>query len=222
MSGLVNSAKTRYQPIFWHCLRAVIQYLTIFYENQHLILKSWLKTVKIPTKLAIFSIFRYRKYSKESINLFEIEFFFIGNIRQFISNSNTSNTKYFYDWPISNASNTPISNYFLTVLTKKEFTVSNVCTKFQNPRCISALVPEKSLTISLCITLEWEMEKRKNGKRRQKLITEFWFSFSQYTWPLSRYIQNLKNLAVIGAENSVTKSFIGEKEKWTNKGNDKQ
>ena len=66
------------------------------------------------------------------------------------------------------------------------------------------------------------MEKRKNGKRRQILITESWFSFSQYTWPLSRCIQNLKTLAVIRAENSETKSSIGEKEKWTNKGNDKQ
>ena len=53
--------------------------------------------------------------------------------------------------------------------------------------------------------------KRKNGKRRQQLITESWFSFSQYTWPLSRCIQILKTMAVIGAENSVTKSFIGEK-----------
>ena len=52
-----------------------------------------------------------------------LSFLFIGNIRQFISNSNSSNTKYFYDWPISNSSNTPISNYFLTVWTKKEFTV---------------------------------------------------------------------------------------------------
>ena len=66
------------------------------------------------------------------------------------------------------------------------------------------------------------MKKMKNGKRRQKLITASWFSFPQYIWPLSRSIQNLKTLAVIGAENSVTKSFIGEKEKWINKGNDKQ
>ena len=39
---------------------------------------------------------------------------------------------------------------------------------------------------------------------------------------LSRCIQNLKILALIEAEKSVTESFIGEKEKWTNKGNDKQ
>ena len=34
MSGLDNSAKTRHQPIR-HCLGAVLQYLAIFYENQH-------------------------------------------------------------------------------------------------------------------------------------------------------------------------------------------
>ena len=43
----------------------------------------------------------------------------------------------------------------------------------------------------------------KEGKRRQKLITAYWFSFSQYIWRLSRCIQNLKTLAVIRAENSV-------------------
>ena len=62
----------------------------------------------------------------------------------------------------------------------------------------------------------------RDGKRRHKVITESWFSLPQYTWPISRCIQNLKTLAVIGAENSVTKSFIGKKEKWTNKGNAKQ
>ena len=69
------------------------------------------------------SVSRYRKYSREKERV-EIEFFFIfGNVRQFISNSNSSKTKYFYDWPISNSSNTPIRNYFLTVRTKDEFTV---------------------------------------------------------------------------------------------------
>ena len=28
-------AKTRYQPVFRHCLGAVLQYLAIFYENLH-------------------------------------------------------------------------------------------------------------------------------------------------------------------------------------------
>ena len=47
----------------------------------------------------------------------------------------------------------------------------------------------------------------RDGKRRQKLITA-----------LSRCIQNLKTLAIIGAENSVTKRFIGEKENGQIKG----
>ena len=92
-----------------------------------------------------------------------------------------------------------------------------------NFKILGAVVPEKSLTqISLCITMEWEMEKSKTRKRKQKLISASWFSFPQYTWPLSRCTQNLKTLALIEAEKSVTEIFIGEKEKWTNNGNDKQ
>ena len=68
------------------------------------------------------SISRYRKYSREKERV-ETEFFIFGNVWQFISNSNSSNTKYFYDWPISDSSNTSISNYYLTVRTKEEFTV---------------------------------------------------------------------------------------------------
>ena len=48
------------------------------------------------------------------------------------------------------------------------------------------------------------------------------FSVPQYTWPLSMCIQNLKTLALIEAEEFVTENLLGEKEKWTNKGNDKQ
>ena len=62
------------------------------------------------------------------------------------------------------------------------------------------------------------MEKRKNEKTRQKLISASSFSFPQYTWPLSRCIQNLKTLALIGAEKSVTIILIGEKEKKDKKG----
>ena len=35
------------------------------------------------------------------------------------------------------------------------------------------------------------------------------------------FIQNFKILGEVGLEKSLTKDFIGEKEKWTNKGNDK-
>ena len=37
----------------------------------------------------------------------------------------------------------------------------------------------------------------------------------------SSCIQNLKTLAQIEAEKSVTENFVREKEKWTNKGTDK-
>ena len=86
MLGLDNSAKTPYQPIFWHCLGAFLQYLTIFST------KSGLKTAKIGD---LFDI----PISRESINLFallilRLSIFFFGNIRQFISNSNTGHSRY--------------------------------------------------------------------------------------------------------------------------------
>ena len=45
---------------------------------------------------------------------------------------------------------------------------------------------------------------------------------SQYTWPLSMCIQNLNTLSLIEDEKFVAENLLGEKEKWTNKGNDKQ
>ena len=95
--------------------------------------------------------------------------------------------------------------------------IPNICTKFQNLRHSSSWeIFDTNFPMYYIGVRDGKLEKRK-----QKLITESWFSFPQYTWPLSMCIQNLKNLAKIGAENSVTKSFIGEKEKWTNKVNDK-
>ena len=93
--------------------------------------------------------------------------------------------------------------------------VPNICTKFHNPRC----------------SCSWEIFDTnfpmyyigvRDGTRRQKIISASWFSFTQYTWPCSRCIQNLKTLALVEVVKSVTENFIGEKEKWTNKGNDKQ
>ena len=66
------------------------------------------------------------------------------------------------------------------------------------------------------------MEKWKNANRRIKLISAYWFSFLLYIWPLSMCIQNLKTLALIGVEKSVTEILIGEKEKRTNKENGMQ
>ena len=84
-------------------------------------------------------------------------------------------------------------------------------------KLLGAVVSEKSLTYPLCI-----IERSKNGKRRQKLISASWISFLQYTWPFSRCVQNLKTAAAIGAEISVTESVIEEKENLPNRGNYKQ
>ena len=64
--------------------------------------------------------------------------------------------------------------------------------------------------------------KKQNWKKKAKINLSTLFFSPQYTWPLSRCIQNLKTLALIEAEESVTEFFIGEKENWTNNGNDKQ
>ena len=98
--------------------------------------------------------------------------------------------------------------------------IPNICTKFQNPRCSCSW--EIFDTNFPMYYIGVRDGKSKNGKRKQKLISESWFSLPQYTWPLSRCIQNLKTLALIEAKKSVTEIFIGKKEKWTNNGNDKQ
>ena len=47
---------------------------------------------------------------------------------------------------------------------------------------------------------------RENGKRQKS-------SYTQYTWPSTRRIQNLKTLAQIETEISVIKKIVREKEK---------
>ena len=59
-------------------------------------------------------------------------------------------------------------------------------------------------------------------KKKAKINYRILVFFPTIYLALSRCIQIFKTLAVIGAENSVMKSFIEEKEKWPNKGNDKQ
>ena len=59
-------------------------------------------------------------------------------------------------------------------------------------------------------------------EKKAKIYQSILVFFPTIHLALSMCTQNLKTVAVIGAENSVTKSFIGEKEKWTNKRNDKQ
>ena len=93
----------------------------------------------------------------------------------------------------------------------KQQMIHNTCTKLQSPICNSSW--KIFVTHFPMYYIAVRDGKQTNEKGRQKLFTESWFSFSQYTWPLSKCIQNMKTMAVIGAENSVTKSFIGEKKK---------
>ena len=75
--------------------------------------------------------------------------------------------------------------------------IPNICTKFQNPRCNCSW---EIFDTNFPYVLHWS-ERWKNGKWRQKLISASWFSFPQYTWPLSRCIKHLKTLALIEANN---------------------
>ena len=71
-----------------------------------------------------------------------------------------------------------------------------------NFEILGAVVPKRSLIqISLCIPLEWEMEKRE--KKVKRSLRNFSIVVFFYT-TLCR---------CIAAEKSVTKNFIGEKEK---------
>ena len=96
----------------------------------------------------------------------------------------------------------------------KQQMIHIICTKLQSSMCNSSW-EIFVINFPMYITLEWEMER----KRRQNKSQQFCFLF-QYTWPLSMCIQNLKTLALI--EKIVAENLLGEKEKCTNKGNDKQ
>ena len=57
------------------------------------------------------------------------------------------------------------------------------------------------------------MKKGKEIKRKQKENLASWFSFIQYTSIFCKCIQNLKTLAVLGAEKSVMKNLYWRKRK---------
>ena len=66
-----------------------------------------------------------------------------------------------------------------------------------------------------------EVEKRKKKvKRRQNKCQHSGFPLHNIFQPCM-CIQNFKTVALIRAEKFLTKTFFGEKEKWTNKGNEK-
>ena len=98
--------------------------------------------------------------------------------------------------------------------------IPNICTKCENHRCSSSW--EIFNTNSLCITLEWQMEKWKNATKKDKFNLSILISSPQYTWCHSQGVYKILKLALIGVEKSVIENLIGDEEKWTNKGNDKR
>ena len=96
-----------------------------------------------------------------------------------------------------------------------------LCTKFQNPNASSCweIFDRKMVHMYYIRVKEGKM---KNWIKQAKWWLASFFPFTQYTLPTWRCTQNFKTLAPIGAEKSVTEISIGEKEKWTNKGTDKQ
>ena len=64
--------------------------------------------------------------------------------------------------------------------------------------------------------------KKEKWKKKAKIKSQNLSFLSHNILGPSQGVYKIWRLAVIRAENSVMKSFIGEKEKWTNKGNDKQ
>ena len=88
--------------------------------------------------------------------------------------------------------------------------VPYACSKFQNPRCSSS---REIFDTNFPYALHWRDEQKDKSEKTSKEILALWFSFTQDTSTLCRSIQNLKTLALLGAEKSVTKNFIGEKDK---------
>ena len=94
------------------------------------------------------------------------------------------------------------------------FAILKMYTKFENT---GSNRTEKSVT-------EISMEKKKN-EQIKGLISNMWLFFfvTQYNSSLSSFVPNFRILTQVVAEKSLTKFFsIGEKEKRTNKGTDKQ
>ena len=64
--------------------------------------------------------------------------------------------------------------------------------------------------------------KKRKMEKEGEINLSILFYFPTIYLAALKGIQNLKTLALIEAEKSVTEIFIGEEEKWTNNGNDKQ
>ena len=97
------------------------------------------------------------------------------------------------------------------------FAYLKVYTKFHNPKSSSCWENSDEK----CPYVLYRSDRRKNWKRQNELKHPYFHLHNTLRLPEDRK-QHLKTLAPVGAEKSVTKIFIGEKEKWTSKGTDMQ
>ena len=84
---------------------------------------------------------------------------------------------------------------------------------YKKLKTLSFTGPEKSVTK----TFIREKEKRTNKGNDKHEDAD---SLSQYKKSFLMFVPNFKILGAVVPKKSLTKSVIGEKEKWTNKGND--
>ena len=91
-------------------------------------------------------------------------------------------------------------------------------------RTLSQVVAEKSSTEKSVHNVLYRSDRRKieNVKKEGKM----WISILIFIYTIHfaylKVYTTFETLAPIGTEKSVTVIFIGQKEKWTNKGTDKQ
>ena len=65
------------------------------------------------------------------------------------------------------------------------------------------------------------LERKKNGQIKGLIRICGWFFVTQYNLSLPSFVPNFKILGQVVPEKSLTENFVREKEKWTNKGTDK-
>ena len=128
--------------------------------------------------------------------------------------------EFFYTWKLERKKNEEIkgriSRRNLVHFLIKQQMVHNTCTKLQNLTCNSSWeICVKNFPMYYIGNERW-----KKGEIRQNK-SEFCF-LSLNILGHSQCVYKIWRLALIEAKKFVTENLLGEKEKWTNKGNDKQ
>ena len=95
----------------------------------------------------------------------------------------------------------------------------NICTKFQNP----AVVPEKSFTqISLLYYIGVRDGKIQKWKKKARINLSILIIFLTIYLATLKVYTKFEDFGTHRSREICDINFIGQKEKWTNNGNDKQ